>query len=117
MDLVELVDLYPTLLELLGAEAPAPVQGRSLIPLLEGRSEPGRLAYAEALNGWDTNARLLRERPQDALLYAAMDREWKLIHRPQDPAGSELYHLADDPHEQRNLFRPDHPQAAPPPET
>jgi arylsulfatase A-like enzyme len=110
--LVRSIDLYPTLLELLGVEAPAPVQGRSLMPLLQGRSEPGRLAYAEALNGWDTNARLLRERPQDALLYAVMDREWKLIHRPQDPAGSELYHLADDPHEQRNLFRPDHPQAA-----
>jgi len=33
-----------------------------------------------------------------------MDRDWKLIYRPSRPDRSELYDLANDPSEQRNLF-------------
>jgi len=39
--LVELVDLAPTLLEAAGLPAPPTMQGKSLLPILEGRADPG----------------------------------------------------------------------------
>ncbi|GAB3828922.1 sulfatase-like hydrolase/transferase [Kribbella italica] len=39
-ELVSMVDLFPTLCELVGAEIPAGVQGRSLAPLLAGEAGP-----------------------------------------------------------------------------
>lgn len=47
---VELVDLYPTLLDLLGVERAHPVQGRSLLPLLTGGELVPRDAFAENTN-------------------------------------------------------------------
>lgn len=49
-DQVELADLYPTLLELLEVPLEHRVQGRSLMPLLEGRELPPRDAFAENTN-------------------------------------------------------------------
>ena len=50
-DFVSLVDLMPTLCDMLGAEVPYGVQGRSLWPMLTGREYPTeefRSVYAEA---------------------------------------------------------------------
>lgn len=47
---VELVDLYPTLLDLVGVGRDHPVQGRSLIPLLTGGDHVPREAFAENTN-------------------------------------------------------------------
>lgn len=40
--LVELVDIAPTLLEAAGLDVPWQMQGRSLLPILEGRADPHR---------------------------------------------------------------------------
>lgn len=55
---VELVDLYPTLLDLLGVEREHPVQGRSLLPLLTGGEWTPRDAYSEHTNikTWERKA-------------------------------------------------------------
>jgi arylsulfatase A-like enzyme/Flp pilus assembly protein TadD len=88
------VDLFPTLLDLLGVAVPAGlhVSGRSLAPALRGgpalSEEP---AYAESLlpllhYGWSD-------------LRAVRDGRWKYIQAPRP----ELYDLQADPGERRDL--------------
>lgn len=110
-DLVRSVDVLPTVLDLLAIEPPAGIDGRSLSPLLKGAADPPRTAYAEAILRFDQNAAgTVRRRPDDALLHVAMDREWKFVFRPEKPEKSELFHLAEDPGELKNLYRADHEQ-------
>lgn len=102
-DLVELTDLAPTLLELAGIPVPSAMQGRSLLPILTGRSEPGehrdfvRSEYFDALKQSDgTFATMYR------------DRRYKLVVYHGHGLG-ELYDLDDDPGEFVNLWDdPDH---------
>ncbi len=49
-DQVALVDLYPTLLDLMGVPLDHPVQGRSLVPLLAGGTLPPHEVFAENTN-------------------------------------------------------------------
>jgi len=88
---VRSVDLMPTLLALAGIEAP-PVDGVSLLPLLDGRAQDLDLeAYSESLYplrfGWSA----LR----------ALRSGWlKVIEAPRP----ELYDLAKDPFEMTNIY-------------
>jgi len=102
--LVRTVDVYPTILDWVGIDPPAEVEGKSLRPLIERGNDPPRIAYADQLNLFDLNAAMVKRRPDDDLLHCAMDRSWKLIYRPNHPEKSELYHLAEDPGETENLF-------------
>lgn len=88
------VDIAPTILDLLGLEAPAEVQGRSLTGLLSGDDDKAQdgLYYAETLaprlmHGWG-ELRTIYQGPH------------KYIHGPRP----ELYDVAADPGEQRNLI-------------
>ncbi len=105
---VELVDLYPTLRELLAPDREVPgLEGESLLPLLRpGSGSPEqleqafRLAFSQAGGGSPTTH-----------FRSVQDRRWKLIYHPAQgggrrqarPASYELYHLADDPAETRDL--------------
>ena len=97
------VDLMPTLLEIAGLPQPAHLQGRSLVPLLEGRAGRQRdgvgrpqddapvAVYTESMYplvhyGW-------------APLRSLRTGTWKLIDAPRP----ELYDLAADPNENDNL--------------
>ena len=82
-----------------GLPAPAQLDGQSLVGLAHGQVEEPRTAYSENMALWDTDSRLSKERPRDALLYAAIQNGWKLVYRPRDPDDSELYDLASDPDE------------------
>lgn len=46
-DPVGLIDVLPTVLELLGVSSPRDIQGRSLVPKLRGEALPSRFLYAE----------------------------------------------------------------------
>ncbi len=109
--LVRIADIYPTVLDYLGLPAPRPVNGSSLRALIEGRDDPPRMAYADQINGYDLNAKMLEKRPLDDFLYCAMDRDWKLVYRPTNPDKSELFHIAEDPRELRNLYSAEHAHA------
>lgn len=102
--LVRTIDILPTVLDYLGLEAPRPVSGESLRALMDGGPDEKRKAYADQINGYDMNAAMVKNRPLDDFLYCAMDAEWKLIYRPAHPEATELYHIAVDPHETKNVL-------------
>lgn len=103
-ELVSTVDIAPTLLDYAGLPA-GDLDGRSLRPLVEGRVLEPRVLYADQINGYDQNAKMVEKRPDAAFLYCAIDAEgWKLIYKPHDPAASELYHLTEDPDERDNRY-------------
>ena len=90
------IDLYPTLLELVGVPLPAqqPMDGRSFAPVLKGTGELRREAYFT----WF---------PHFVPGVAVRQGDWKLIRRfaptPEYPSGFELFDLGQDPGETRNL--------------
>jgi arylsulfatase A-like enzyme/Tfp pilus assembly protein PilF len=89
---VQLVDVAPTVLDLLGIPAPTQWQGRSLWPLLAGKADPGfGQAYSETYYprfhyGWSH-------------LQAFTSHQRKYILAPRD----ELYDLERDPKETADL--------------
>lgn len=90
---VQLVDLYPTLLELLGIETEQPVSGRSLLPMLRGEALPEVAAFAE-----NTTVN-----PQKKALRS---RRYKFVRTFSDGTGEpefELYDLEADPGERTNI--------------
>lgn len=85
-ELVELTDLAPTVLDVLGMPQDWDIDGRSLLPLLEGKTVPKRTAFI-----------------QRTAAQAVRTKEWKLI-RDITTGEHELYHLTVDNMEQKNLF-------------
>jgi arylsulfatase A-like enzyme len=90
--IVEEIDLLPTILDVLDIKISERIQGRSLVPIINGSSNSSRAAHAEF-----PNAKMLRT------------EQWKLVHYLHAPYG-ELYNLRDDPYEIKNLY--DDPAAA-----
>ncbi len=94
-ELVSLIDVMPTVLELTGLETPDDVQGRSLVPLFAKHAE---------VEGW-TDERVYAETFYPRLhfgwseLQAILEPTYKLIISPEP----ELYDLLQDPGEQNNL--------------
>lgn len=105
-DLVRTIDIFPTILDYAGVKAPKEVDGRSLRPLMEGKSDVKRIAFGDQINGYDTNAGMKdkEEREFDQFLYMAFDWPWKLTYRPMHPDKSELYDVESDPDEATNLY-------------
>ena len=86
-ELVELIDLGPTLLDLAGLDPLEDASGQSLRPLLEGGDDPPHeVVFSE--HGPRVMART---------------HEWKLVFYPGQPYG-ELYDLRSDPGELNNLY-------------
>jgi arylsulfatase A-like enzyme len=91
-DTVSLVDVAPTVAELLGLQLEADTRGRSLVALLEGGGLPERSVIAETY------------RPEAYSDKAAIiSRGFKYIWSRRDHEWVELYDLARDPNEQRDL--------------
>jgi arylsulfatase A-like enzyme len=91
-DLVQQVDLVPTILDLVKAPVPGNLQGRSLKPLLDGAEQLSEQpAYAEALFGrihfgWSE-------------LTTIFDGRYRYVRAPRE----ELYDLPRDPRERENI--------------
>lgn len=89
--LAEMVDIFPTVCDILGIEISSRVQGRSMWPYLpEGKEMPKQYALCQST------------------CHASMlcSKEWKVVLFPHSGEG-ELYDLIRDPGEVNNLY--DHP--------
>ncbi|MBI3680173.1 MAG: sulfatase-like hydrolase/transferase [Acidobacteria bacterium] len=85
--LVYLLDIFPTVVDMVGGQPPAGLDGKSLKLVIEGRSKGVRdtlfLAYRDVQR-------------------AIRDERWKLIRYPHINR-TQLFDLATDPYEKRNL--------------
>lgn len=93
-DVVQLIDVAPTLVDLLGLTPPASWQGRSLLPLLRGETLPPAPAFAELLPApaWNHDARAM----------ITGDGAHKVIFRKSDNRW-EIYDLTTDPEETKDV--------------
>jgi arylsulfatase A-like enzyme len=92
----EQVDLLPTILELVGAQAPTWGEGTSLKPELDGEQAPQRLLVSMNLEPNSTFTRITQG------TVAIIDDDFKYIDRLETQEGS-LYRYRTDPHEENNL--------------
>jgi N-acetylglucosamine-6-sulfatase len=93
------IDLAPTLLELAGVKAPVVMQGRSLVPLLEGKRTVWRKSFLIEYYSDKVFPRILRMGYK-----AARNERWKYIHYLELEGMDELYDLKSDPYEMKNLI-------------
>ncbi|MGB7159602.1 MAG: sulfatase, partial [Tepidisphaeraceae bacterium] len=91
------IDIAPTALQLAGAPIPKNVQGKSLVPLFEGK-----------LGLWRGAAlfEYFQEQgfPRVPSWQAVRNDRWKYIHYTDVPDADELYDLKNDPYEMKNLI-------------
>jgi len=95
-----LVDVTPTVLDLLGVPPLPGIDGISLGPVLAGRRAPDEPAYIETYQPWVSYGW--------SPLRAVRHRGYKLIDAPRP----ELYAIETDPAEERNLIEADPARAA-----
>ena len=85
--LAELVDLYPTLAELAGLQPKTPVDGVSLVPMLNDPAATVKdAAFTQVRNG-----------------YAVRTDRWRYVEWAAGEQGAELYDMDKDPGETTNL--------------
>lgn len=122
---ISIVDIFPTLCEIVGEEIPQGVQGRSLWELLQGKPYPaeefasvmGEQGYGggfyTSADGADYEGEgclnvqrgsydSLNSWTQSGSLRLLRKGDWKLVYDMQ--GNGELYHIATDPSEVNNLF-------------
>ena len=101
---VRTIDILPTLLDLLDLRpkpSKKPIQGRSLLPLMDGQAPDLRLAFSET-GGVDG----AYPSPDSPNVRCVRDGRWKLIQNTTTNQ-FELYDLLNDPDERNNLYGKD----------
>lgn len=117
-DLVELTDLFATMLALGDCEIPNYAQGHDLIGWLEaGHEEPLREALYSAVGEYGGDLKttmpwgIAHAGRRKSLVRGVRNQSWSYVRDPQ--YGDEGYDLTRDPHELRNVLQND---GNPPPE-
>lgn len=133
-EMVASVDLMPTLLEILGAPAPAGIDGRSLLPLMRGEKQEGRdrvITYVNTVSsgasfpqravrtlgrsylwqGWPDGRTRLRVEAFSGLTFKALEaaagsdaRIKSRVDQLVLGAPEQFFNLEEDPDERRNLI-------------
>ncbi len=97
-DLTEQIDIPPTILDLADIPAPQWMEGRSLLPLMQGKRLP--LRHVFSMN-FEKNPSLWHEITRGTV--AVWEDDYKLIHFLEEKE-SLLFNLKQDPDELNNLF-------------
>ena len=93
------IDIAPTILSLAGVPVPTTMQGRSLVPLLEGLRSAWRSSFLIELYSDKVFPRIAQ------MGYKAVrNQRWKYIHYLELNGMDELYDLKTDPYEMKNLI-------------
>ena len=108
--LVSVIDVMPTIADLLGLDLPTTVDGQSLVPQINDTATTRReFAFAEVPPaGWQ---RLVSD---ERRIRAVRTADWKLIchlNLKGPDKRYELYDLQADPGEQHDIYEPEHTQA------
>jgi arylsulfatase len=114
---VSLVDVVPTLVELIGLRAEKlfleQIEGRSLASCMRGEPLPEAPVFVESGTSFAPElVRRLVRNDVSGRFRAAVLGDWKLVFTPfrPDAEAFELYDVARDPFEAHDLYRPDHPE-------
>ncbi|HVY38965.1 MAG TPA: sulfatase-like hydrolase/transferase, partial [Polyangia bacterium] len=93
---VKLVDVAPTLLDLVGAPVPANMRGRSLLPAIEGKPLAAAPVYAELMpaTAWPHQASMMVA-DGHKIIHRISERRWEMYDLRRDPG--EKTNLADQP--------------------
>lgn len=117
--LVQPPDIMPTILDFLGVEVPASVQGSSLLPVLRGEVEQvremtvsGRFIYEPIEGMTDTSVQFdgMAGSRSHICSRTVTTQEWAFVCAPYEMS-SELYDLERDPNQTRNVIDA-HPEVA-----
>ena len=105
---VQLIDLRPTLLELVGLKPRGVVQGRSRVGLLRGEADPG--APPVMTSRIPPHGSEDQDIPQSQTrTFARLDSQWKMIYREEAEktgwSAVELYDRKEDPADQHDLAK------------
>jgi arylsulfatase A-like enzyme len=95
------VDVWPTVLDLVGLPPLPGADGVSLVPVIEAAARKEAIETPKALSYIDQTWGLVERDP--APLFALRDDGKRLLFRPKRPEATEIYDLASDPGEKRNL--------------
>jgi choline-sulfatase len=92
----KLVDVAPTLLDLVGAPVPANMRGRSLLPAIEGQPLAAAPVYAELMpaTAWPHQASMMVA-DGHKIIHRISERRWEMYDLRRDPG--EKNNLADQP--------------------
>lgn len=97
-EMIENIDIAPTILDLAGVPIPEKMQGRSFLPLLEGKDIPWRHEiFYEYYWEWAY--------PQTPTIFGVRTDRYKYIYNWGIWDINELYDLEKDPYEMNNLIR------------
>jgi N-acetylglucosamine-6-sulfatase len=101
-ELIQNIDIGPTILDVAGLEKPARMDGKSFLPILRGKKIPWRdAAFYEYY--WERNF------PQTPTTHGVRTNRYKYIHYHGIWDIDELYDLKEDPTEMNNLIdSPEH---------
>ena len=101
-ELIQNIDIAPTIMDVAGLETPARMDGKSFLPILQGKKIPWRdAAFYEYY--WERNF------PQTPTTHGVRTDRYKYIHYHGIWDIDELYDLKEDPEEMHNLIdSPEH---------